>query len=167
MEAKRVKDSSITLVHAMMPQDANPAGNVHGGVVMKYIDTAAGVVAARHARSHVVTASIERLDFIHPVYVGNLLSLKASLNMVGTSSMEVGVRAETEDLRTGKVRHTVSAYLTVVALDENGRPKRVPRLILESEEEKRRNREALRRREVKLAERKRESESQRESGGRH
>ena len=167
MEAKTVKDSSITLVHAMMPQDANPAGNVHGGVVMKYIDTAAGVVAARHARCNVVTAAIERLDFIHPVYIGNLLSLKASLNMVGTSSMEVGVRAETENLRTGEVRHTVSAYLTVVALDENGRPKRVPRLILESEEEKRRNREALRRKEVRLAERKRESESQREPTGRH
>jgi len=166
MEAKTVKDSSITLVHAMMPHDANPAGNVHGGVVMKYIDTAAGVVATRHARCHVVTASIERLDFIHPVYVGNLLSLKASLNMVGTSSMEVGVRAETENLRTGEVRHTVSAYLTVVALDENGRPKRVPRLILESEKEKRRNREALRRREMRLAERKRESESRREPTGR-
>jgi len=99
---------------------------------MKYIDTAAGVVAARHARCNVVTAAIERLDFIHPVYIGNLLSLKASLNMVGTSSMEVGVRAETENLRTGEARHTVSAYLTVVALDENGRPKRIPRLILES-----------------------------------
>ncbi|HVO85205.1 MAG TPA: acyl-CoA thioesterase [Syntrophobacteria bacterium] len=162
MEAKTVKDSSVTMVHAMMPQDANPAGNVHGGVVMKYIDTAAGVVALRHARCRVVTASIERLDFIHPVYVGNLLSLKASLNMVGTSSMEIGVRAETEDLLTGEVRHTVSAHLTVVALDENGRPKRVPRLILESEDEKRRNREALRRREVRLAERKRESQSRRE-----
>jgi acyl-CoA hydrolase len=159
MEAKTVKDSSVTMVHAMMPQDANPAGNVHGGVVMKYIDTAAGVVALRHARCRVVTASIERLDFIHPVYVGNLLSLKASLNMVGTSSMEIGVRAETEDLLTGEVRHTVSAHLTVVALDENGRPKRVPRLVLESEEEKRRNREALRRKEVRLAERKRESET--------
>jgi acyl-CoA hydrolase len=165
MEAKTVKDSSITLVHAMMPQDANPAGNVHGGVVMKYIDTAAGVVATRHARCNVVTASIERLDFIHPVYIGNLLSLKASLNMVGTSSMEVGVRAETENLRTGEVRHTVSAYLTVVALDESGRPKRVPRLILESEDEKRRNREGLRRREVRLAEKKSESESRGEPTG--
>jgi acyl-CoA hydrolase len=165
MEARTVKDSCITLAHVMMPEDANPAGNVHGGVVMKYIDTAAGVVASRHARCNVVTASIERLDFIHPVYIGNLLSLKASLNMVGTSSTEVGVRAETEDLLTGEVRHTVSAYLTVVALDENGRPKRVPGLILESEEQKRRNREALRRREVRLAERKRESESQRDPTG--
>ncbi len=165
MEAKTVKDSCITLAHVMMPEDANPAGNVHGGVVMKQIDTAAGVVAARHARCNVVTASIERLDFIHPVYIGNLLSLKASLNMVGTSSMEVGVRAETENLLTGEVRHTVSAYLTVVALDENGRPKRVPDLILESEKEKRRNREALRRREVRLAERKRESESRRDPTG--
>jgi acyl-CoA hydrolase len=165
MEEKTVKDSSITLAHVMMPQDANPAGNVHGGVIMKYIDTAAGVVAARHARCNVVTASIERLDFIHPVYVGNVLSLKASLNMVGTSSMEVGVRAETEDILTGKVRHTVSAYLTLVALDADGRPKKVPRLILESEEEKRRNREARRRREVKLAEKKRESESRRDPTG--
>jgi acyl-CoA hydrolase len=156
MEGKTVTESSVTLSHVMMPQDANPAGNIHGGVVMKYIDEAAGVVAFRHTRSNVVTAAIERLEFHHPVFIGNLLTLKASIHMVGNTSMEIGVRAETEDLFTGKVRHTVSAYLTYVALDENGQPKKVPPLILQSESEKRRNREARMRREARLAEKRRE-----------
>ncbi len=110
------------------------------------------MVAFRHSRSNVVTAAIERLSFHHPVLVGNLLTLKASIHMVGNTSMEIGVRAETEDLFTGEVRHTVSAYLTYVALDENGRPQKVPPLILETEDEKRRNREARMRREARLAE---------------
>ncbi|MCG6943771.1 MAG: acyl-CoA thioesterase [Deltaproteobacteria bacterium] len=151
MEGKTVKESSVTLSRVMLPQDANPAGNIHGGVVTKDIDEAAGVVAFRHTRSNVVTAAIERLIFHHPVFVGNLLTLKASIHMVGNTSMEIGVRAETEDLFTGEVRHTVSAYLTYVALDEEGRPQRVPPLILESEDEKRRNREARVRREARLA----------------
>ena len=118
MEGKTVAESSVILSHVMMPQDANPAGSIHGGVVMKYIDEAAGVVAFRHTRSNVVTVAIERLEFHHPVFIGNLLTLKASIHMVGNTSMEIGVRAETEDLCTGEVRHTVSAYLTYVALDE-------------------------------------------------
>lgn len=142
MEGKRIKESSVILSHVMMPQDANPAGNVHGGAIMKHIDNAAAVVAFRHSRCNVVTASIDRLEFHHPVFVGNLLTLKASISMVGNTSIDIGVRAETEDLFTAEVRHTVSAYLTYVALDENGRPRKVPLLILESEEEIRRNREA-------------------------
>jgi acyl-CoA hydrolase len=143
----------------MLPQDANPMGNVHGGVIMKHIDEAAGVVAMRHARRPSVTASLDRLDFHNPVLVGNLLILRASVNMVGRTSMELGVRVEAEDLRTGLVRHTASAYLTFVALDDNGRPTPVPPLILAGEEEQRRHQEALNRRQMRLAEKAREHKS--------
>lgn len=114
------------MAHMMLPQHANPAGNVHGGVIMKFIDDAAGVVATKHARSNVVTAAIERLDFHRPVFIGNLLILKACLNVTGRSSMEVGVRVEAEDLLTGTTRHIASAYLTFVSLDQEGRPLPVP-----------------------------------------
>jgi len=148
----------------MIPQDANPAGNVHGGVIMKLIDTAGAVVAGRHARCNTVTVSIDRLDFHHPVFVGDLLFFKASLNMVGRTSMEAGVRVEAENVVTGEMRHTASAYLTYVALDKNGRPQPVPQLIIETDEEKRRNREAKIRRETRLAERKQEEKCQLEPG---
>ncbi len=162
VEGKRVKESSVTISHVMLPQDANPAGNVHGGIVIKHIDSAAGVVATRHARCNTVTASIDRLDFHSPVFIGNLLTLKASVNIVGKSSMEIGVRVEAEDLVTGQFRHTASAYLTFVALDENGSPKKIPSLILETEDENRRNRESQERRRSRLAEKKREKECQRD-----
>ncbi len=160
MEGKRVNDSRVVMSQMMSPQDANVAGNVHGGVIMKLIDTAAGVVAIRHARSNVVTASIDRLDFHHPTFVGDLLTLRASLNFVGKTSMEVGVRVETENLISGQRRHTGSAYLTYVALDRNGRPLPVPPLVLETEEEGRRNREAKARRETRLAEKRQEKACQ-------
>jgi uncharacterized protein (TIGR00369 family) len=142
----------------MNPQDANPAGNVHGGVIMKLIDTAAGAVAIRHARSNAVTASIDRLDFFHPVFVGDFVTLRASLNFVGRTSMEVGVRVESENLMTGERRHTSTAYLTYVALDGQGQPLPLPPMILETEEEKRRNREAKVRRETRLAEKAKEKQ---------
>ncbi|MBE9546464.1 MAG: acyl-CoA thioesterase [Proteobacteria bacterium] len=163
MEVKKVSGSSVTLAQQMNPQDANPAGNVHGGVIMKLIDTTAGVVGAKHARLNVVTASIDRLDFHHPVYVGNLLTLRASLNLVGKTSMEIGVRVESENLITGNIRHTASAYLTFVALDKNGKPMPLPPLILETREQKRRNREAMARRKTRLAEKKKEKECQQNS----
>lgn len=159
MEGKRVKESCATIAHVMEPQDANPAGNVHGGVIMKHIDTAAGVVAVRHARCNAVTASIDRLDFFTPVFIGNLLALKACVNMVGRTSMEIGVRATAEDLLSGKVRHVASAYLTFVALDETLKPRRIPPLILESDNERRRNREAAERRKMRLAEKKKENQA--------
>jgi uncharacterized protein (TIGR00369 family) len=152
MEGKTVAQSSVVMSQAMIPQDANPAGNVHGGVIMKLIDTAAGVVAGRHARANVVTASIDRLDFLHPVFIGDFVTLRASLNFVGKTSMEVGVRVEAENLLTGETRHTSTAYLTFVALDGNGRPLPLPALILETEEQQRRNGEANVRRENRLAE---------------
>ncbi|MCX7990908.1 MAG: acyl-CoA thioesterase [Proteobacteria bacterium] len=152
MKKLKPSDSSVVIAQVMNPQDANPAGNVHGGVIMKLIDTSAGVVATRHSRSNVVTASIDRLDFHHPVYVGDLVFFKASINYVGKTSMEIGVRVESENLKTGEVRHTASAYLTFVALDEKGRPKEVPGLILKTSEEKRRFEQGKLRREVRLKE---------------
>jgi acyl-CoA hydrolase len=155
MEEKCIKDSCVTISYVMLPEDANPAGNVHGGVIMKHIDMTGGVVAMRHSRSNVVTASIDSLIFHYPVFVGDLVTLRASLNMVARSSMEIGVRVETENLYTGEKRHTASAYLTFVALDRNGRPTQVPPLILETDDEQRRNRQAAARREIRLAEKKR------------
>ncbi len=163
MNGKCVRESSVVMAQQMNPLDANPAGNVHGGVIMKLIDTAAGAVAVRHARSNAVTASIDRLDFHHPVFIGDFLTLKASLNFVGKTSMEVGVRVESENLVTGRKQHTASAYLTFVALDSNGRPLVLPPLILENDAEKRRNMEAKARREMRLKEKTREKESHKES----
>ena len=154
MEEKAVKESIVTISLVMMPEHANPAGNIHGGVIMKYVDNAGAVVAFRHARCNSVTASIDRFDFHNPVFVGNLLTLRASLNLVGKSSMETGVRVEAEDLFTGETRHIASAYLTYVALDDNSKPGKVPGLICETKEEKRRNRDAEARRKIRLAERK-------------
>lgn len=160
MQGKRVKESSILLAQVMNPQDANPAGNVHGGVIMKLIDTAAGAAAVKHSRSNCVTASIDRLDFHHPVFIGDLVTLRSGLNYTGKSSMEVGVRVESQNLLTGEVRHTVSAYMTFVALDKNGRPIAIPPLILETPEEQRRNREAQARREARLREKTKEKACQ-------
>ena len=161
MEEKRIQDSSLTMSHVMLPQDANPAGNVHGGVVIKHVDNAAVTVAIRHTRSNAVTASIDRVDFHNPVFLGNILTLKARINLVGTTSMEIGVRVEAEDPYTGSVTHTASAYLTIVALDENGLPKKVPHLILESEDEIRRNNAARARRKTRLDEKIKEEEKKR------
>jgi uncharacterized protein (TIGR00369 family) len=158
MEGKTVRSSAVVLSQMMGPQDTNNNGNVHGGVIMKIIDSTAGVVATRHARSTCVTASIDRLDFLYPVYTGDLVTFKASLNFVGKKSMEIGVRVETENLITGEKRHTSSAYLTYVSLDKSGRTRELPPLILETEDEKRRNREAAARREIRLKERLREKE---------
>lgn len=153
MEAKKVTDSSVVMAQVMTVQDVNIAGNVHGGVIMKLIDSAAGAAAIRHVRTNVVTASVDRLDFHNPVFVGDLVTLRASLNLVGISSMEVGVYVQTENLVTGEIRHTASAYLTLVALDKDSKPMAVPPLILETEDEGRRNREAQARREIRLRER--------------
>lgn len=144
-EGRKVSETRVVLAQIMQPHDANPAGNVHGGQIMKMIDNAAGVVALRHSRGSAVTASIDRLDFHAPVFVGNLVVLKASLNFVGRTSMEIGVRVEAEDMKTGEVRHTASAYLTFVALDEAGKPRQVPPLVLETDEDRRRNADAVKR----------------------
>ncbi len=153
MEGKAVKESSIVMTQIMNTSDANISGNVHGGIIMRLVDDAGGAVAIRHARTNVVTAAIDRMDFHNPVFIGNLLTLKASLNLVGRTSMEVGVYVQSENLITGEIKHTASAYLTYVALNKNGKPKAVPSLILETEEEIRRNREAQGRRDRRLRDR--------------
>ena len=157
MEGKKVEESFVQIVMQMTQQDANLAGNVHGGVIMKHIDNTAGIVASRHSSSLAVTASLDRLDFHNPVYVGDLLRLQASVNYVGRTSMEIGVRIEAENFITGELRHTASAYLTFVAMDENGKPFPVPPILLESEADKRRYMEAQNRKEMRHAEKKREN----------
>ena len=147
--AKTVSESQVELIQYMMPEHANPANNVHGGTIMKQIDEAAGIVAVRHARKNVVTVSVDKIDFLKPVYVGNLVIAKASLNFVAKSSMEIGVRIEAEDLILGKRIHAASAYLTFVAL-QNRKPIEVPRLICKTDEEKRRFEEGRIRREKRL-----------------
>ena len=134
-------------------QDANSAGFVHGGTVMKMCDEAAGIAAVKHSRCRVVTAAIDRMTFLHPVYVGQLLTCRASVNAVWRTSMEVGVRVEAENPRTGEVRHTSTAYLTMVAVDDEGQPVEVPPLAVESDDEQRRQREAGLRRQNRLNER--------------
>jgi acyl-CoA hydrolase len=148
--SKPVSVSKSIISMQMLPVDANPMGNVHGGTILKLVDLAAAVSALRHARTTVVTASIDRMDFYHPVYVGNLVSLKASVNYAGTTSMEVGVRIEAEDLKSGKITHTGSSYLTYVAIDDNGNPVDIPDVVPETSEEKRRWREGKIRRTERL-----------------
>lgn len=122
-------ESSATIVRIMMmPMDANVAGNVFGGAILRLIDEVASIVAFKHARSNVVTASIDRMDF-SAIYIGDLLRLIASINYVHKTSMEIGVRVEAENPVTGNVRHTGTCFLTYVALDKNGRPSPVPALI--------------------------------------
>jgi acyl-CoA hydrolase len=157
---KCAADSCVLISRIMLPEDANPAGIVHGGVIMKEIDNAAGVAAVRHTRKICVTASIDRLDFHEPAFIGNLITVKASVNFTGNTSMEIGARVETEDLLSGVKTHLASAYLTFVALDENRRPTRVPPLKPSSPEDERRFREAMARREARLAEKQRESACQ-------
>jgi acyl-CoA hydrolase len=158
-QEKSVSESRVEMAQVMLPVDANLAGNVHGGSIMKLIDTAAGIVAIRHCRANVVTASMDRLDFHEPVFIGELVILRASINYVGETSMEIGVRVEAENLMTGEVRHTNSAYLTMVALDENRKPMRVPRIVPETGDERRRFEEgkmrAERRKDLRKQKRKR------------
>lgn len=154
MDQKAVRESQVVLSANMGVADANLAGFVHGGVIMKLVDDAGGLAAIRHSRGLVVTAAIDELSFLVPIQLGSLVTVKASVNQVGSTSMEVGVRVETENVITGERRHSSSAYLVFVALDETtGRPRPVPRLLAETPTEKRRMREAEIRRIHRLARR--------------
>ena len=148
-----VSESTTTSVRIMMPADANIRGNVFGGAIMKYMDEIAAVTAFRHAKKPVVTASIDRMNFIAPVYLGDLLVMKASINYVGRTSMEVGVRMEAENLLSGKTTHVGSCFLTYVALDDKGKPTPVEPVIPVTADEKRRYREAVTRRKLREVER--------------
>jgi uncharacterized protein (TIGR00369 family) len=159
MQGKTVSESAVSTATVMSPQDVNLSGNVFGGVIMKLIDTVAACVAIKHSRANAVTASLDRLDFHNPVFPGDLVTCKASLNYVGKTSMEIGVRVEAENLMTGEVRHTASSYLTFVALDPSGKPTALAPLIPETEEDKRRNRDAALRREDRLRQRQAKAEN--------
>ncbi len=133
-----VSASRVEIARLMTQLDANPLGNVHGGVIMREVDNAGGMAAARHAGRICVTAAIDELSFFSPVHVNDLLILRASVNYVGATSLEVGVRVEAEPFGGGPRRHTTSAFLVFVSLDEDGRPVDVPPLITETAQEKRR-----------------------------
>ena len=137
----------------MLPQHSNNLGLVFGGVILAMMDTASAVSAIRHARTTCVTASVDRVDFREPIHLGDLVIMKCSVNYVGRTSMEVGVRVEAEDRQTGHRRHTNSCYLTFVAIDRNGKPIEVPRLVPETDDEIRRYEAAKARRKRRLEER--------------
>jgi acyl-CoA hydrolase len=153
MDARTAGESKSILVRWMGPTDANSAGFVHGGTVLRYCDEAAGLAAVRHSTQRCVTAGLDRMTFLEPVHVGEVVSFRATVNAAWRTSVEVGVRVEAENPRTGEVRHTTTAYLTMVALDDEGRPTPVPALQCETETERRREREAQLRRKNRLAER--------------
>jgi acyl-CoA hydrolase len=152
-EAKPASESESILVRWMGLGDANAAGFVHGGVVMRLCDEAAGIAAIRHCGLRIVTAAVDRMTFASPIHIAELVTCRAKVNAAWRTSMEVGVRVEAENPRSGEVRHTSTAYLTMVAVDENGRPTPVPGVAAESEDEVRRQREAELRRSNRLAER--------------
>jgi uncharacterized protein (TIGR00369 family) len=133
-----MRDSRVTISQVMLPSDANPQGNVHGGIIMKLVDEAGAIVAVRHSRCNVVTVAVDSMTFLSPIYVGNLVTFTASLSHVGRTSMEVEVLVEAEDPMTGEKTHTNSAYVVYVALDESGQPHEVPALLAESDAERER-----------------------------
>ena len=159
--SRAVRESQHETSEIMMPQHANNLGHVFGGVVLAMMDKAAAVAAIRHARTTCVTASIDRVDFREPIHVGDLLVMRASVNYVGRSSMEVGVRVEAENMQTGQRRHTNSCYLTFVAVDVAGRPVEVPELRPETPDELRRHAAASERRRRRLEERQAEEQAPR------
>jgi len=150
---KSPQESKTEMTIMMLPSDANPEGNVFGGVIMKHVDLAAGVVAKRHARNtNCVTASIDRMTFLKPVYIGHALILSARINYVKRSSMEVEVTIESENLDDGTRVRTGTAFVTMVALDKNGKPTEVPQLDLKTAEEKKRFHEGEARMQIRLKE---------------
>jgi acyl-CoA hydrolase len=169
---RKASDSMVELVQHMTIVDANNAGNVHGGTIMKLVDTAAGLAAAKHCRGLAVTANLDEMSFFEPVYINDIVTVKAKVNDVGRTSLEVGVRVEAQSVTGDRKVHTSSAYLVYVALDEQGKPRPVPPLVTETEEERQRQREAklrrdarLARKEAILAARRRKGEDIGESGG--
>lgn len=153
LRPKTVAASQVTLVQLMEITDANIAGIVHGGTIMKLVDTAAGLAAIKHCGGLAVTVSMDQMSFLVPVRIGDTVTVRASVNDVGETSLEVGVRVEAENVVTGERRHTSSAYLVFVALDEKGKPRPVPPVVAETPVQERRQREARIRRKTRLAHR--------------
>jgi acyl-CoA hydrolase len=148
---RKAGDSEVELAQLMTIVDANNVGNVHGWTIMKLVDTAAGLSAARHCGGLAVTAALDEMVFLEPVYVNDLVTVRAMVNDAGHTSIEVGVRVEAESVGGQRRVHASSAYLVYVALDEEGKPRPVPPVIAETTEEQQRQREAKLRREARLA----------------
>src|SRR3954454_15873950 len=157
LHPKPVRDSASEMSEIVLPNDANPLGALLGGRLMHWIDFAGALAAHRHCRNYVVTASIDHLDFVTPVHVGDLVILRSTVNRAFNTSMEVGVKVFVENYITGENRVVSTAYLTFVAVDRHGRRRSVPPVIPETEEEKRRYEDAGRRREHRTAERARKT----------
>ena len=136
MREKSPSESHTEVIVRMFPSDANPAGNVFGGEILKHIDMVAGIVAQRHSQSNAVTASMDSVNFLKPVFVGNVLTLNARINYIHNSSMEIEVRAEAEDIVTGIRTVTGTAFVTFVALDKNGKPTPAPKLSLKTDDDR-------------------------------
>jgi len=151
LEPKPVSGSQVTLVQLMEISDANIAGIVHGGTIMKLVDTAAGLAAMKHCGGPVVTVSMDTMSFLAPVRIGDMVTVRASVNDVGRTSLEVGVRVESENVLSGERTHTGSAYLVFVALDEEGKPRPVPSVVAQGQTQRRRQKEAKIRRQTRLA----------------
>ena len=150
---KTPDESKAEVIIRMFPSDANPAGNVFGGAILKHIDMVAGIVAQRHSQTNAVTVSMDKISFLKPVFVGNVLFVTARVNYVQKSSMEIEVNVEAEDIAKGTRVHTGNAFVTFVALDQNGKPASVPKLRIESNEDKKRFEEGKLRMELRLKER--------------
>ena len=150
---KTPDDSKAEVIILMFPSDANPAGNVFGGAILKHIDMVAGIVAQRHSQTNAVTVSMDKISFLKPVFVGNVLFVTARVNYVQNSSLEIEVNVEAEDIAKGIRVHTGNAFVTFVALDENGKPGSVPKLRIETPEDQKRFEEGKLRMERRLKER--------------
>ena len=150
---KTPDDSKAEVIIRMFPSDANPAGNVFGGAILKHIDMVAGIVAQRHSQTNAVTVSMDKISFLKPVFVGNVLFVTARVNYVQNSSLEIEVNVEAEDIAKGTRVHTGNAFVTFVALDENGKPASVPKLRIETPEDQKRFEEGKLRMERRLKER--------------
>jgi acyl-CoA hydrolase len=163
-EARPASASAVVLARQMEIPDANIAGNVHGGTIMKMVDTAAGLAAAKHCGGLAVTAAMDEMSFLEPVYVGDVVTVKAMVNEAFRTSVEVGVRVEAETYATGRHVHTSSAYLVFVSIDDRGTPRPVPPLLAETEEQRQRQHEARLRREARLARKRAIDEARAASG---
>lgn len=149
MEAKPVRSSQTTITELMIPSYANFGGKIHGGILLSMMDKVAYACASKHAGTYCVTVSVDKVEFLQPVEVGELVSLKASVNYVGRTSLMVGIRVESENVKSGEIKHTNSCFFTMVAKGDDNKPMEVPKLILENEEDIKRFIEAMRVREIK------------------
>jgi acyl-CoA hydrolase len=166
-KGRTAKESEVIMTELVLPHHTNTIGTVFGGVVMSWVDIAAAICAERHSHKQVVTASVDAMEFLAPVKLGWIITLKASVNYVWTTSCEVGVKVMAENSRTGESFHTASAYVTMVALDSNGRPTTMPPIIPETDIQKRRFIEAQARRISRLDLKRQNAERQQKESNPH